>query len=71
MVTRKGQVTIPAEFRKKYNIRKGTKMLVEGTKRGLLFVPIMDAMDLAGIDSGKFDVRELNAELDRLRERWR
>jgi hypothetical protein len=31
----------------------------------------MDAMDLAGIDSGKFDVRELNAELDRLRERWR
>lgn len=71
MVTRKGQVTIPAEFRKKYNIKKGTKMLVEDTKRGLLFVPIMDAMDLAGIDSGKFDVRELNAELDRLRERWR
>jgi len=71
VVTRKGQVTIPAEFRKKYHIKKGTKMLVEDTKRGLLFVPIMDAMDLAGIDSGKYDVRELNAELDRLRERWR
>jgi len=70
-VTRKGQVTIPAAYRKKLHIREGTKMIVEQTEHGLLFTPVKDLKELAGIDSGKYDVRELKAELDRMRERWR
>jgi len=70
-VTRKGQVTIPATFRKKLHIREGTKMIVEQTERGLLFTPVRDLKDLAGIDSGRYDVKGLKAELDGMRERWR
>jgi len=70
-VTRKGQVTIPAEYRKKYKIKKGVKMLVEDTSKGILLKPIQSLEEQAGIDAGKYDVKELKASLDRMREEWR
>ena len=69
-MTRKGQVTIPAEYRKKYNIKKGVKMLVEDTSKGILLKPIQSLEEQAGIDAGKYDVKELKASLDRMREEW-
>jgi len=36
-VTRKGQVTIPAQLRKKYCIKEGMKIQVTDTPSGLLF----------------------------------
>jgi AbrB family looped-hinge helix DNA binding protein len=71
LVTRKGQVTIPAEYRKKYKIKKGVKMLVEDTSKGILLKPIQSLEEQAGIDAGKYDVKELKASLDRMREEWR
>jgi len=70
-VTRKGQVTIPAPLRKKYKIREGTKIQVTDTPSGLLFRPIPDMNDLAGIDAGKYTYEEMARKLDRLRARRR
>lgn len=64
-------MTIPAGYRRKHNIREGSRMLVEETERGVLFVPIPDLLSLAGADRGKYDAKEMRARLDELRERWR
>lgn len=71
LVTRKGQVTIPLEYRRKYGIKRGTRILVEDVGGGLLLRPIPSLEEQAGIDAGKYDVRELKRLLDRLREEWR
>ena len=39
VVTKKGQVTIPAELRKKFKIEKGTRLTVMETEEGILFKP--------------------------------
>jgi len=71
LVTRKGQVTIPAEYRKKYRIDEGARVLIEDTNDGLLLRPIQSLEEQAGIDAGKYDVKELKTSLDRMREEWR
>lgn len=70
-VTRKGQVTIPAELRKKYGIREGTKMQVLDAPTGLTLRPIPRMEDLAGVDAGKYSLSEMNEKLDKLRQKWR
>ncbi len=37
----KGQVTIPADIREKYNISQKTPMLIEDTGKGVLTIKIM------------------------------
>jgi len=71
LVARKGQVTIPVEYRKIYKIDKGVRMLVEDTVDGLLLKPIQNLEEQAGIDAGKYDVKKLKMLLDRVREEWR
>ena len=39
VVGEKGQITVPAELRKKYGITKGTVLLVEDTGNRLTFIP--------------------------------
>ncbi len=70
-VTRKGQVTIPAELRKKYNIREGMRMEVIDEPKGLLLRPVPRMNDWAGADAGKYSYSEMTEKLDRLRQRWR
>jgi len=70
-VTRKGQITIPVKYRRKYGINQGTKMLIEDAERGILLRPIMRLEEQAGIDAGKYDTKELKKSLDRVREEWR
>lgn len=70
-VTRKGQVTIPATFRKKYSIKEGMKIQVTDTPSGLLFNPIRDMNDWAGADAGKYTYEEMTRKLNKLRARWR
>ncbi len=70
-VTRKGQVTIPAELRKKYKIREGMKMEVIDEQKGLLFRPVPRMEDLAGVDAGKYTYKEMVEKLDRFRSRSR
>jgi len=38
-VTRKGQTTIPAELRRKYNIAEGLRLIVMDTGQGILMKP--------------------------------
>ena len=70
-VTRKGQVTIPAELRKKYGIREGMKIEVLDAPTGLILRPIPRMEDLAGVDAGKYSYSEMVERLDKLRQRWR
>jgi len=71
IVTRKGQVTIPIEFRKKYGIEEGDIVLMEDVKDGIFLKPIPRFEDLAGVDEGKYDVKKLKKMLDKVRGEWR
>jgi len=49
-VTEKGTVTIPAEIRKKYNLRKGSRVEFVETDEGILLVPTVPLENLFGAD---------------------
>ena len=70
-VTRRGQVTIPVELRRKYGLRAGVRVDVTDMKTGLLLKPVPNMKDLAGVDAGKYTHAEMVAKLDRQRRRWR
>ena len=68
-VTRKGQVTIPVEFRKVHHIREGGKVVFSSAKDGgLVLTAVPNLEDLAGADSGIISYRDAVKRLDRLRE---
>ena len=52
-VTKKGQVTIPARFRKQFNIKEGTRLLITQGDSVRIVRPLRDIDDLLGIYSGK------------------
>lgn len=67
MVTRKGQVTIPASKRKKYGIKEGMRVLVKESTDGILITPITPIEELAGVDADKISMVEMRGKLDRIR----
>lgn len=67
-VTRKGQITIPVEYRRKYNIREGMRVIVKEEVDGIILKPITPLEDLAGIDAGKIKLDEAKRKLDETRE---
>jgi AbrB family looped-hinge helix DNA binding protein len=69
-VTRRGQTTIPAEFREKLGIKEGDELLVEVTEKGILFKPIPKLEDMAGIDAEYGTPEEIKKEIDKLREEY-
>jgi AbrB family looped-hinge helix DNA binding protein len=69
-VTRRGQTTIPAEFRQKLGIKEGDRLWVEVTEKGILFKPIPRLEDLAGADAKYGNVEEIKKEIDKLREEY-
>jgi antitoxin PrlF len=71
LVTRKGQVTIPASKRKKYGIKEGMQVLVKESADGIIIKPITPLEDLAGIDAGKISVEEMKKKLDDMRRQDR
>ena len=71
LVTRKGQVTIPVKYRRKYGIKEGMRMIVEDSPHGIVFKPIPRLEELAGIDSGKYNAKEMEGILDKVRREWR
>lgn len=71
LVTRKGQVTIPVAYRRKYGIREGTRMLVRDGPSGIVLTPILGLEDLAGADIGRYGAGEMKRALDEMRKRWR
>jgi len=71
LVTRKGQVTIPASKRKKYGIREGMRVLVRESSEGILIKPVIPIEDLAGVDAEKVSLVEMRRKLDDIRSRDR
>ncbi|MGC9014832.1 MAG: AbrB/MazE/SpoVT family DNA-binding domain-containing protein [Thermoproteota archaeon] len=67
-VTKKGQITIPVELRKKYNLTEGSRLLVVDTGQGILMKPSLKTSDLAGSGSKCATPEEMKRFLDKLRE---
>ncbi len=67
-VTRREQTTIPVEFRRRFGIKEGDRLMVEITERGLLFRPVPRLEDMAGVDAKYGKVEEVKKEIDKLRE---
>ncbi len=66
-VTRKGQVTIPVEQRRKFRIREGMSLLVKDSPQGILLSPVTPLEDLAGVDAGKISIEEMKKQIDKMR----
>jgi len=66
-VTRKGQVTIPAEFRKQHGISEGGKVSFRESSMGLILEPLPDITDLAGVDSKVITTKDAIKKLDETR----
>lgn len=69
-VTRRGQTTIPAQFRQQLGIKQGDQLMVEATEKGVLFTRIPRLEDMAGVDAGYGKVEEIKKEIDKLREEY-
>jgi AbrB family looped-hinge helix DNA binding protein len=67
-VTRKGQITIPVELRRKFGIEEGSKVEVVEEKGVIVIRKLQGIFDLAGSGAGKGDVDELKKILDKMRE---
>ena len=66
-LTEKGTVTIPAEIRKKYQLRKGSRVEFVDTDEGVLLVPVVPLEELHGADRDRKEtvyrmIRELQEE---------
>jgi len=67
-VTKKGQMTIPVEYRRKYHLEEGVTVAFEETDEGLILKPLPDITDSAGALSKYANPKELLADLLRARE---
>ena len=67
VVTRKGQTTVPAKFRKKYGISEGTRLVVEDTGEGILYKKTISTFELIGSGSKHASVEEMKKLLDEMR----
>lgn len=67
VVTSKGQLVIPAEFRRRYNIENGTRVRFEDSGNGILVRPITDEYidNLRGILAKKGLPSNLERDRDR------
>ncbi len=70
-VTRKGQVTIPALYRKRLQIHRGTRLLVSQSEDVIILKPVPDIEDLAGIHAGEVPLEEMRKGLDDMRRKDR
>lgn len=69
-ITEKGTVTIPAEIRKKYKLRKGSRVEFIETEEGVLLVPVIPLEELFGADkAAKEKVYQIIRELEEERRR--
>lgn len=66
-VTRKGQVTIPAEFRKQHGISEGSRVSFRESKGELILESIPNIAELAGVDSRIITTKEAIRRLDETR----
>ena len=68
VVTRKGQVTIPVELRRKFRIEEGSRVQIIEKNSEIVIKKCQSIFDLAGASAGKANIQELKRELDQLRD---
>ncbi len=68
VVTRKGQITMPAKLRAKFKIEEGTRLEVVETDEDILFKPRKSTIDLAGSGAKHATPQEMKKLLGKLRE---
>ena len=69
-VTRRGQTTIPSEYRVRLGVREGDDLLIEEVDSGLLVRRVPDLLDLAGVDSKYGTAEEAKKTIERMREEY-
>lgn len=69
-MTAKGQITIPADLRRKLQIVEGAKLIVILEGDALKMIPIPKLSQLAGVDREVFKGRKPSEELEKMREEW-
>jgi AbrB family looped-hinge helix DNA binding protein len=47
-VTRRGQTTIPVEFRRRHNIKEGSRLILEDRGEAMLIRPVPQLEDMGG-----------------------
>ena len=67
-VTKKGQMTIPVKYRKKYNLTEGTTVAFRETNEGLLLKPMPDIADSAGVLASCADVKDVLSDIIKARK---
>lgn len=67
-ITKKGQITIPIRYRRKYDLKEGIVVAIEETTEGLIIKPVPDIADSAGSLSKYANSKELISDLIRARE---
>jgi len=65
-VTRRGQTTIPIEFRRRLQIQEGSWLVVEARGGAITMRPVPDLEDLARSMTKISNRRKANALLDRM-----
>jgi len=66
-VTRKGQVTVPVELRRKHGIKKGVIVTFQDSPSGIVLNVIPRFQDLIGADAEKTDLEQTLKKLDKMR----
>jgi AbrB family looped-hinge helix DNA binding protein len=68
LVTRKGQITIPIELRRKYGIAEGMKITAQDCDgEGIILKVVPKIEDLVGAYAGKISYQEAVKMIDRMR----
>ena len=66
-VTKKGQVTIPVELRRKFHIEESSRVQIIEKNDDIVIKKCPSILDLAGASAGKANIEELKKELDQMR----
>jgi len=67
-VTRRGQTTIPVDFRRRHRIEEGSRLAVEDRGDAIVFRPLTGLEDAAGFLAKRTTVRRLNRLVAEARE---
>jgi AbrB family looped-hinge helix DNA binding protein len=69
-VTAKGQITIPANLRRKLEIAEGEQLMIVCEGEILKIIPIPRLSKLAGADKEIFRGRKPSEEIEKTRKEW-
>ena len=69
-VTRRGQTTLPAEYRARLGINEGDELIVEEVGNQLVVRRVPNLLDLAGVDAKYGTTEEAKRSIEKMREEY-